>query len=359
MSYRIDRVWPLPVAFLLPLLTTGCVLDRDGNDDPPPVIVSDGDYTPVEPTSPPGWPAIRWPSDNPYSPEKAVLGRRLFFDPVLSRTKDRACAWCHAPAAAFADPRRSAFSLGVGLGVTTRNSPVLVNLVYGDLFMWDGRSISLEDQALSPLLSPLEMDMTVQEVIDRLTADSVYVRFFRQAFGGSGITSQTVTQALATYQRTLISRDSPFDRWRAGDSTALSPAAKRGAALFSGGKAGCARCHAPPLFTDHGFHNIGLDAVTTDAGRSDITNNPSDAGKFKTPTLRNIAESNPYMHDGRFNSLQEVIEHYNRGGEPHANRDLRIRPLGLTPGEILDLTEFLHALTDSAFLLIPHFDPES
>jgi cytochrome c peroxidase len=224
-----------------------------------------------------------------------------------------------------------------------------VNLAFASAFMYDGRAGSLEQQALLPLFASNEMDMTGPEIEARLAADTFYVRLFRQAYGPGRIKMEGVVQALATYQRSLISCRTPFDRWQAGDESALSTEAKRGALLFSG-KAGCAQCHVPPLFTDGKFHNIGLDSIPVDRGRAHLTGLPADEGAFKTPTLRNVAVTGPYMHDGRFESLEQVIGHYNAGGRPGAPRDVLLRPLGLTEKETLELLEFLRSLDDPYIL---------
>lgn len=343
--------WALRLSAGLALVAlTACVLDRDGGAEPPPF--TDGDYVPVMPVAPAGWPEIDWPSGNPYSPEKDVLGRRLFFDAGLSKGFDRACAWCHAPYMAFADVRGEPLSSGTEGGRTARNSPTLANMAFARVFMFDGRFESLEAQALGPLFDHQEMGMTEAEIVGRLQADTAYVRRFRQAFGPGPVTLEHVAKALATYQRTLISNRSAYDLWSAGDSSAMSPAARRGEALFQSSRLGCARCHSPPLFTDGNFHNIGLDDVggITDSGRGGVTGTAGDVGRFKTPTLRNLAVTSPYMHDGRFGTIERVLEHYNSGGKEHPLKDPRVRPLELTPGELADLAAFLEALTDSKFL---------
>lgn len=346
----------LPMSALVMSLTA-CLFEKDVQE-PDPLLV-DGEYVPVLPVSPPGWPAIMWPAGNPYSPAKAILGRRLFFDARLSRSNDRACAWCHAPGASFTDPRGGRFSDGVAQGKTTRNSPTVMNLAFATSFMLDGRAASLEAQALGPLFAANEMDMTEAEIIRRLSADTAYVRLFEAAFGsGSGsVTVHNVTRALATYQRTLVFRNSPWDRWQKGDSAALSAAARRGLTLFMKPQNACATCHQPPLFTDGGFHNIGLDSAPADSGRAVVTRAGADLGKFKTPTLRNIALTYPYMHDGRFMGLADVIAHYDVGGVAGSTTDERIRPLGLSAQDKDDLIAFLEALTDSSVLTAPVYLP--
>ncbi len=332
------------------LLLTGCVLDEgrasSGN------VVADGDYLPVLPKTPAGWPSIHWPADNPFTPAKAILGRRLFFDKILSRDRSVSCGSCHLPTEGFADPG-AALSLGVHGRFAKRNSPTLTNVAFGTSFMSEGGVPTLELQAISPIVSENEMDMTAAEIETRLSIDTLYLRLFRQAYGEGPITFSGVTKALATYERTLLSMNSPYDRWQAGESDALSPSAKRGAAIFLGEKGDCWHCHAPPLFTDRDFHNTGLDFVLTDLGRALVTGRTSDEGSFKTPTLRNIGVTGPYMHDGRFTTLRQVVEHYNAGGKPHPNVSALIRPMGLTDGELNDLVNFLEALTDSTFLTAP------
>lgn len=337
------------------LFFTACLLDRGGDSTEPPIV--DADYRPAKPVAPAGWPAIAWPEDNPYTPEKDILGRRLFFDPALSLTRDRACAWCHGPEMAFTDIRHTAFGTATGDGIVSRNTPTLANMVFARTFMLDGRDSTLEEQALGPLYSPHEMNMTEMEVVSRLEGDTAYIRLFEAAYGPGPILLERMTGALATYVRTLISANAPYDRWKAGDANALSESAARGEALFSG-KADCARCHVPPLFTDGRNHNVGLgllEGFPADFGRGAVTGDPDDDGKFKTPTLRNIAVTHPYMHDGRFATLEEVVAHYNKGGEPHPNADPGMHSLRLTDSETEDLMAFLAALTDSNFLATPPY----
>ena len=327
---------------------SGCLTDRPREQ--PDEVLYDGDYVAARPVAPQGWPAIVWPKENPYSPAKDILGRRLFFDGRLSSSLDRACSWCHGPNAAFADMHGERFSTGVGSGITTRNTPTLANMAFSRRFMLDGSAASLEEQALGPIFAPHEMGADEAVILARLQADTAYVRLFRAAYGEGPVTLEGVVRALATYQRTLISHRSAYDRWQAGDAGALSASAQRGHALFVAPVNACASCHAPPLFTDGGFHNIGLDLASLDPGRAGVTGAAADSGKFKTPTLRNIAATPPYMHDGRFRKLEEVIAHYNAGGHAHPNANARIRPLSLSAQDQADLVAFLEALTDSAFL---------
>jgi cytochrome c peroxidase len=326
----------------------GCLVDKAEEPERDPGY-TDGNWTPERPVLPNGWPALEWPRDNPYSSAKAVLGRRLFFETTLSRDHTLSCASCHQPGSAFTAAGRT-FSFGVSGIPMHRNTPSLANIGFGKSFMFDGEVPSLELQALKPLLAEDEMGMTAGEVESRLGADTLYVRLFRQAYGKGEITLAGVTKALATYQRLLVSYRSPYDGWKAGDEGALSAAAKRGEALFMG-KGDCWRCHAPPLFTNGAFHNTGLDSVITDVGRKLITGLAADEGRFKTPSLRNVGMTGPYMHDGSLLTLADVVEHYNAGRVPHPNTDTLMRPLGLAPGEVSDLLAFLESLTDSSALM--------
>jgi len=338
------------LALCAPLVLVGCLFEE--NAGPSESVVADGDYVPVLTTLPAGWPSLAWPVDNPFTPAKAILGRRLFFDKTLSRDRSVSCGSCHHPEQGFAD-RGVVRSVGVHGLHANRNSPTLTNIGLNTVFMFEGGVPSLELQAIAPLFAANEMDMTAAEIEARLSVDTLYVRLFRHAYGEGPITLSGVTRALATYQRTLISARSPFDRWKAGEVTAMSPDARRGAEIFLGEKGDCWHCHAPPLFTDRSFHNIGLDSVLTDLGRALVTGRAADEGAFKTPTLRNVGVTGPYMHDGRFATLRDVVNHYNSGGKSHPNSSALIRPMGLTPGEVDDLVAFLEALTDSAFLGSP------
>jgi cytochrome c peroxidase len=329
-------------------MVSGCVFPAASGDEKDPGYTDRG-WTPVRPASPAGWPAMVWPRDNPYSSAKAVLGRRLFFELALSQDHSMSCAGCHVPDAAYTHRGRP-LSHGVNGAQQTRNTPTLGNIGFGTSFQLDGASASLEAQARLPLLSPDEMGMTEEEIVSRLAADTLYVRLFRQAYGNAPITLDGVAKAMATFQRTLVSQQSYYDRWKAGDESAVSDAAKRGEAIFIGKKGNCAQCHVPPLFTDNGFHNNGLDSVFKDAGRGRVTGLAADSGRFKTPSLRNISVTGPYMHDARMYTLKEVVEHYNAGLVDHPRTDTILRPLGLTSAEVSDLVAFLEALTDSVFV---------
>lgn len=328
----------------LPCLTLNACFSNDPAGGEDTALVTDEGYVPVRPESPPGWPSIEWPADNAFTPAKAVLGRRLFGETQLSRTGTVSCLWCHHPVRAYSDKHGTSRSFGLYQEPTLRNAPVLANAAFAKHFLSEGNASSLEDQASGPLFNKAEMDMTGPEIVARLSADTFYVRLFRQAYGDGSITMPRVVRALATFERTFISARSPYDHWKAGEEDALSESAKRGAEVFFG-KGKCASCHAPPLFTDGGFHNVGLDGVAPeDSGLFRTTRRLADIGKFKTPTLRNISVSSAYMHDGRFYTLEEVVAQFNAGGG--SGRDSLLQPLGLNEYETMDLIEFLKSLTD-------------
>lgn len=271
-----------------------------------------------------------------------ALGRKLFFDPRLSRTGTISCASCHDPGRGFSDGRP--VSVGVEGRRGTRNAPTVLTVHRAPALFWDGRAASLEAQALGPIANPLEMDADLPTVVRTLAADPAYARQFREVYG-EGPSEKRLAEAIATYERALVPGQNAYDRWNEGDDDAMSPAAVRGQGIFS--RNHCGECHKGRDLTDHQFHNlgVGLDRPDPDPGRSAITGDPADFGKFKTPTLRNIAESAPYMHDGRTKTLEEVVEFYDRGGVPNAGLDPRIKPLNLDAGQKADLVAFLRALS--------------
>jgi cytochrome c peroxidase len=280
------------------------------------------------------------PEENPLTPEKIVLGRRLFFDKGLSADRSVACASCHQPERAFSNSRP--VPLGVGGRTGIRNAPALINRAYGRSFFWDGRVGTLEEQALHPIQDPREMNLTLGQLTARLEADAGYAAAFQAAFAG-GISAANVSRALACFVRTLRSGGAPYDRFQAGDREALSPEARRGLALFRG-KANCLACHVGPNFTDEQFHNSGVSWGRGDLGRYRVTGVNRDRGAFKTPTLREVRRTAPYMHDGSLATLEEVIAFYDRGGRPNPYRDPELRPLRLTAAEKQALLAFLRAL---------------
>lgn len=283
---------------------------------------------------------------------RAKLGEQLFFDPVLSGDRSLSCASCHKPQFAFADT--VAFSAGIHGQPTKRNTPSITNQSGRPSFFWDGRAASLEEQAKQPIISVDEMGLPIDEAVKRLNADSAYVRAFRKLFN-SVPTEKNLLQALAAFERTLETANSPYDRYINGDDKAISPEAARGRLLFIG-KANCNNCHSGEDFTADRFKNIGLYNGTTlkDAGRFEVTKDSAQLGFFKVPGLRNVAVTAPYMHNGMFKTLREVIQYYNK---PDAvihdgiKRDLSLNtPLNLTDTEINELEAFLKTLTDDRFI---------
>ncbi len=284
------------------------------------------------------------PEDNPLTPEKAELGRALFSDSRLSRDQSLSCATCHDPQRAFTDGRPVA--VGVFGRKGNRRVPTLVNRGYGKTFFWDGRITSLEEQVVQPILSPKEMDMTVEEVVARLKAVRRYQDSFQAVFQRE-INGQDLARALASYVRTILSGDSPYDRYVNGDREALSEQARQGLRIFRG-KGNCTSCHLGPNLTDERSHNTGFawrEDRILDPGRFAVTKKDSDQGAFKTPTLREIARTAPYMHDGSMATLEEVVEYYDRGGNRNPYLDPELRPLNLTEAEKRALVAFLRSLS--------------
>ncbi len=285
------------------------------------------------------------PDNNPMSDDKVALGKLLYFDPRLSKDKTISCASCHNPFHGFTDPART--SKGVGGQLGGRNSPTVINRLFSAEQFWDGRAKDLEEQAHGPLVNPVEMAMgSHNDVVARVRAIKGYAPLFKKAFGDDKIDMPRIAQAIAAYERTVVSGDSPFDRYQAGDKDALSASAVRGMELFNG-KANCKTCHTGFNFTDETYQDIGvgMDKPKPDLGRYDVTKKEEDKGKFKTPTLRNIVQTAPYMHDGSETTLLEVVEFYNKGGTPNPNLSKEIKPLSLSAQEKRDLVAFLESLT--------------
>jgi cytochrome c peroxidase len=282
---------------------------------------------------------------------RAELGRKLFFDPLLSSDRSISCASCHKPERAFADDLP--FSKGVGGTLGARNTPTVMNSTARVTFFWDGRAASLEQQAIFPIENPVEMNLLIGRALERINSDATYARAFAEHFGGPA-TAKSLGAALAAYEKTLETADSPYDRYQLGDDAALSESAKRGRLLFIG-KANCASCHSGEDFTSDRFENIGLfnGRDLTDRGRAAITGQSRDAGMFKVPSLRNVAVTAPYMHNGMFATLRAVLDYYNdpdRRVSGSVNRDAKLdRPLGLAESDIEDLQAFLESLTDERF----------
>ena len=283
------------------------------------------------------------PVDNPTVPATVTLGRRLFRERLLSRNRSLACADCHRPERAFTDGRAKA--VGVYGRRGPRSVPTIVNRAWGESFFWDGRIATLEEQVLQPILAELEMDLTIDEAVERLRGTASYAEAFRATFGRE-VNPDDLARALAAYVRTIQSGASPFDRYVWGEPDALSPDAKAGLGLFRG-RAGCSACHVGPNLTDEEFHNTGVfwGQQPYDPGRFTVTEVTEDIGKFKTPTLREIARTAPYMHDGSLETLEDVVDFYTDGGRPNPFLDDEVRPLRLTDDEKAALVAFLRSLT--------------
>lgn len=313
------------------------------------------------------------PEDNPLTRGKVVLGKKLYFDKRLSADDTVSCATCHDPKKGFTDGERVAVGIKGQKGA--RNSPTVLNTAFFDTQFWDGRALTLEEQAKQPITNPIEMGMPSHDaVVEKISNISEYRTAFKTVFGTDSITIDQIAQAIASFERTLITFNSPFDRFIAGEDNAISAYAKRGWELFQG-KARCLTCHeftvSYPFFTDNLFHNIGVamkdkdfgalarkasspdadpsalahEEASSELGRYLITKEPKDIGAFKTSGLRDIALTAPYMHDGSEPTLESVVEFYNKGGVPNPNLDGGIRPLNLSEEEKMDLVEFMKALT--------------
>lgn len=316
------------------LLTAGFAIGAFTNGEEPPKPKT---LVPLPETVP-------TPKENPITSEKVALGKQLFFDPRLSGDNKMSCATCHLPEKAFGDGlARGKGHDGRTLG---RNTPTLLNVGFYERFDWDGRARSLEEQALGPIQSPDEMNQDLRELVQELNGVPGYVEQFRKVFG-TNVTQDGIAKSLAAFQRTLVTKPSPFDRFLAGDKTALSAEAKLGMDLFEG-VAGCVRCHQGPLLSDNKFYRLGVSSK--DEGLSVVTGKKEDRGKFRTPSLRNIDQTGPYMHDGSKKTLSDVVEFYYRG-VPTGSGGLApdVQPLlGRSFSEIPAIVAFLESLTGEA-----------
>jgi cytochrome c peroxidase len=285
---------------------------------------------------------IPFPEGNAYSEAKFKLGQTLFFDPILSASEARACASCHNPGLSWGDglPR----AVGEKQATLPLRSPTLLNVAWGAQLGWDGHFRNLEAVAFGPILAPNNMNMPEQSLIARLSAIPGYVAAFHASFKDGAITRQNIEFALATFERSIVSTEAPFDRWIKGDQNAMNDKAKRGFDLFNG-KANCAACHSGWAFTDGSFHDIGV-ARDNDLGRGKLfPKSVKLQHAFKTPTLRDVTHRAPYMHDGSVATLDAVIDLYDRGGIDRPSRADEIKPLGLTSTEKAELVAFLETLT--------------
>ena len=292
-------------------------------------------------------------SKNPFSNNKILLGRALFYDPILSRNNMISCASCHSQFTAFAHVDH-ALSHGIEDRIGFRNAPVLINLAWSKSFMYDGAINHLDMQALAPISSPTEMDESLDHVVSKLQHSKIYPELFYQAFGDSEITGEHTLKAISQFMLTLISSNSKYDSVMSNQSY-FTEQEENGYRLF---KKNCSSCHTEPLFTNNDFRNNGLPIDTTlkDFGRYRVTKNKLDSIKFKVPTLRNIEFSYPYMHDGRFKKLSEVLNHYTKDIQQSETLSEELRhPITLTSNDKVDITAFLLTLTDKSFLFNPQY----
>jgi cytochrome c peroxidase len=337
------RVLTLHYVLLAAVLCVGC---RNSGSDRPIGAA-------VDIRAPLGLPPVPIPPDNPPTTETIALGRKLFYDTTLSKDKSVSCASCHNPNLAFTDGRTLARGVGGMIGI--RNAPTLLNAAYSPLQFWDGRAKSLEVQSAAPMEDPVEMNQKHEVAVSKIGKDPVYQAEFAQAFGPGTVTLEKIQKSLASFERTLLSGNSPFDQYHyGGNKQALSPAAVHGLALFEDPQKGnCVVCHSInknyALFTDGKFHNTGAGVNGagdfTDLGRFKPTKIETTKGEFKTPTLRNVALSGPYMHDGSLKTLQDVVDFYAGGGNSNPYLDKEIKPLKLSAQDRADLVKFLEALT--------------
>ena len=303
---------------------------------------------------PKGWPEPAYDfKNNPLTKEKFELGRALFYDPILSLNNTISCASCHLQYTGFAHTDH-ALSHGIGDSIGKRNAPALMNLAWHKSFMWDGAINHLDMQALAPISHPDEMGESIEHVVSKLQASSLYPKLFYHAYGDSIVTGEHLLKSLSQFMLRLVSSDSKYDSVMQKKTT-FSVQEKNGYKLF---KKNCASCHTEPLFTNGAYENNGLppDPVLNDIGRAGITKDPTDSFKFKVPTLRNIEFTYPYMHDGRFKKLHQVLNHYTNGINNNNKVSEKLgQPIGLTSNEKVDLIAFLLTLSDKKFLFDQEF----
>ena len=292
---------------------------------------------------------VPYPADNAATPERVELGKMLFFDPRLSGSEWISCATCHNPALSWSDGLP--IMIGNGMAQGRRSTPTILNTAYNQTQFWDGRAKTLEEQALGPIQEPGEMNQDLAGLAKRLGAIEGYRKLFDQAYPKEGVSEKTIAKAIASFERTVVSTEAPFDRWRKGNKDAISVSAQRGFKLFEG-KANCTACHQGFNFADDGFHNIGLPSnAMEDVGRFAHRKVKVSKGAFKTPTLRDVEMTAPYMHNGAYNTLEEVVEHYDKGGVNLENLDPNMKPLNLSNQEKSDIVAFLKTLTGKAMVV--------
>ena len=334
----------------------GCMDSLALNYNPAATIENESCFyfnnTPYVFETPYGFPNMNIPFDNPMTIEGVALGEKLFRDPILSADNTQSCINCHQQNFSFSEPNQ--FSTGIDNVQGMRNASALINIGWNTSFNWDGSSLTLEEQAFEPVTNPIEMHNNWSNVETTLNSHADYPTLFKQAFNIDYIDSNHVVKAIAQFERTLISSNSKLDRYLNNEEQ-LTISELNGYAIFNTEKGDCFHCHASQLFMDNLFHNNGLDIEPfLDLGRGKVTLNSSDNGKFKTPTLRNIEMTAPYMHDGRFATLEEVVEHYDSGGKYSTTVDPLMKKLGvglqLSNQEKIDLVAYLKTLTDNEFI---------
>ncbi len=336
-----------------------CQKDKPINPSVDPPIEAPYSPTPYNLELPDNFLLPDIPADNPLTVEGVDLGKRLFYDPILSGDNTQSCATCHQQAFSFTDPDQ--FSLGIDGLRGTRNAMQITNIMWTQHLFWDGRAIGLEQQALEPVENPIEMHETWVNAIEELTANKDYPTLFYKAFGSKNITKELAAKAIAQFERILISKDTKYDKTiAAGSGLFFTDEELNGFDIFNTERGDCFHCHGSILFTDNSFHNNGLDSTFMDIGLAMISGKENDTGKFKTPTLRNIALTAPYMHDGRFQTLEEVIDFYSEGLQNSNTIDPLMKNvhkggIQLTAAEKSDLLAFLHTLTDTTFTTNPEF----
>ncbi len=335
----------IPFAIGWPVLAESIAVEQQASQSPEQALLA---QEPEKLVVPLGLSPVPWPADNPYNQKKAELGRLLYFDKRLSADGSISCATCHQTRLAFTDHK--SVSEGIGGQKGTRNSPTVINAGYESHLFWDGRAPSLEEQAKGPIANIKEMALTDDahkahfQCHERVKKVSGYRELFKLVFGGDECSMDDIAKALATFERTVLSGNSAYDRYAAGDKTAMNEEQIHGYQVFK--RSGCANCHFGPTFTDGRFINIGIgmNAPKPDLGRYEITKDKKDWGAFKTPTLREVAHTYPYMHDGSLHTLEEVIDYYDKGGNANPNLHPLMKPLHLSEKEKKDLISFLKAL---------------
>jgi len=345
---RKSRITGIATALLLSVVIYSCHKEEASDPGPTPYVLA----------IPLGLPAMQIPASNPLTVEGIALGRKLFYDPILSGNNTQSCGGCHRQEFAFSDSLL-VFSIGIDHVPGVRNGMPLFNLGYQKKFFWDGGAADLESQVIGPIQNPVEMHETLPNALSELKAHPDYPALFKKAFGTNEITIPLVMKPLAQFERTMVSGNTKFDQFRNGTVT-LTPQEMHGMQVYQDpNKGDCVHCHSMgSTFSDFEFRNTGLDSIYKDAGRYLITLLPSDSGKFKTPSLRNITLTAPYMHDGRFTTLQQCLDHYNTGFHYSANLDgsLVHLPKGrMSAQDMQDVIVFLNTLTDVSFTQNPDF----